>query len=117
MSKDYNYKNYFSISEAMKIHNTIMPEPKFTLLDYNLLCLVKSFYEAGQFFYMSNDQLAALFFSCEKTVRSSINRLCAAGFLKKDLIDNNRLKGRYLIYQDNKVERFISEMQLAIKSS
>ena len=113
MPKDYNYKNYFSISEAMKIHNTIMPGPKFTLLDYNILCLTRSFFEASQSFYMTNEQLAELFFSCEKTVRSSISRLCATGLLKKELIDNNRLKGRYLIYQPINVQRFITEMRIA----
>lgn len=115
MSKDYNYKNYFSISEAMKIYNTIMPGPKFTLLDYNLLCLVKSFNDSGNAFYMTNEQLAALFFSCEKTVRSSISRLCAAGLIKKELIDNNRLKGRYLIYQPEAMQKFISEMKFSGK--
>ena len=113
MSKDYNYKNYFNISEAMKIHNTIMPGPKFTLLDYNILCLARSFFEASQNFYMTNEQLAELFFSCEKTVRSSISRLCAAGLITKELIDNNRLKGRYLIYQSTNVQRFITEMHIA----
>lgn len=62
---------------------------------------------------MTNEQLADLFFSCEKTVRSSISRLCAAGLLKKELIDNNRLKGRYLIYQSINVQRFITEMRIA----
>lgn len=110
MSKNYNYQNHFNISEAMQTHNTIMPGQKFTLLDYNLLCLVKSFYASGNDFYMSNDQLASLFFSCEKTVRTSINRLCSFGFLEKQNIDNNRLKGRYLIYKHENVERFINEM-------
>ena len=113
MSKDYNYKNYFSISEAMKIHNAIMPGPKFTLLDYNILCLARSFFDAGKQFYMSNDQLAQLFFSCEKTVRSSISRLCSAGLLDKKLIENNRLKGRYLIYRPENVQRFITDMRIA----
>lgn len=114
MVKDYNFKNYFSISEAMTISNAIMPGPKFTLLDYNLICLAKSFHEAGKQFYMTNDQLASLLFSCEKTIRSSINRLCAAGLLKKEFIDNNRLKGRYLIYQSDRINSFISEMKMAI---
>ena len=112
MSKDYNYKNYYSISEAMKIHNNIMPGPKFTLLDYNILCLVRSFYESNQKFYMSNEQLAELFFSCEKTVRSSIKRLEDSWFITKELIDGNRRKGRYLYYQKDVVEKFITDMQL-----
>lgn len=113
MSKNYTYKNYFNISEAMVTHNNTMPGPKFTLLDYNILCLVKSFHESKSKFYMSNEQLAAQLFSCEKTVRTSIKRLCAAGLLQKDYIDNNRLKGRYLTYQPDNVEKFITDMQSA----
>ena len=115
MAKDYNYKNYFNLSEAMHIYNTIMPNPKFTLLDYNLLCLIRSFADNNQQFYMTNDQLAKLFLSCEKTVRSSIKRLCDAQLISKANIDGNRLKGRYLIYNPDKVAVFISEMQLAAK--
>ena len=113
MSKDYHYKNYFSISDAMHTSNTIMPGPKFTLLDYNLLCLAKSFYDSGKRLYMSNDQLAKALFSSERSIRYSIDRLCAQKLLSKEFIDNNRLKGRYLIYQNNNVKQFISQMHLA----
>ena len=97
----------------MQTHNLIMPGSKFTLLDYNIICLVKSFNETGNCFYMSNEQLAQEFFSCEKTVRSSIKRLCEHNLLRKEYIDNNRLKGRYLIYQDDQVQRFVSDMDIA----
>ena len=97
----------------MQTHNSIMPGAKFTLLDYNLLCLVKSFNETGNSFYMSNDQLASELFSCEKTVRSSIKRLCEHQLLKKEYIEGNRLKGRYLIYQEEAVNKFIAAMQMA----
>ena len=113
MGKNYNYQNHSYIAQAMQTHNSIMPGPKFTLLDYNILCLVKSFNETGNCFYMSNEQLAKEFFSCEKTVRSSIKRLCEHGLLKKEYIENNRLKGRYLTYQEDAVQRFVSEMECA----
>lgn len=113
MAKDYNYKNYFRISEAMRIHNTIMPGPKFTLLDFNILCLIKSFHVSGKKFYITNDQLAKQFLSSEKTIRTSIDRLCAAQLIKKELIDGNRHKGRYLTYQKDKVDTFVNEMRLA----
>ena len=116
MGKNYNYQNHSQIGQAMQTHNSIMPGPKFTLLDYNLLCLVKSFNETGNCFYMSNDQLANELFSCEKTIRSSVKRLCEHKLLKKEYIENNRLKGRYLIYQEDNVQRFISEMSLAAAS-
>lgn len=113
MSKEYNYKNFPHIAKAMKTHNTLMPGPNFTLVDFNILCLVKSFHTSGKKFYITNDQLADQLLSTEKTVRTAIKRLCDAQLLKKELIDGNRLKGRYLIYQPNKVEIFIKEMQLA----
>ena len=101
----------------MQIHNSIMPGPKFTLLDYNILCLVKSFNETGNCFYMSNDHLAKELFSCEKTVRSSIKRLCEYKLLRKEYIENNRLKGRYLTYQEDQVQHFVSDMQLASQNT
>lgn len=113
MGKTYNYQNHSYIGQAMQIHNSIMPGPKFTLLDYNILCLVKSFNETGNSFYMSNDQLAKELFSCEKTIRSSIKRLCEYKLLKKEYIENNRLKGRYLIYQEENVNKLVSEMKIA----
>lgn len=112
MYKDFHYKNYSSICEAMRIHNNIMPGETFTLIDYNLLCLVKSFYDSGKKFYMTNDQIASMLFACEKTIRTSIKRLCSFGFIEKQNIDNNRLKGRYLIYHPEKVEQFINNMRL-----
>ena len=102
MKNDYNYKNYFSISDAMYTNNTVMFGTKFTLLDYNLLCLVKSFYDAGKKFYMTNEQLAKTFLSSERTIRY---------FISREYIDNNRLKGRYLIYQPNNVHEFVKRMQ------
>ena len=116
MSKNYSYKNYFNIINAMQTYNTIMPGKKFTLLDANLLCIVKSFHESNNKFYMSNEQLSKLLFSCEKTVRTSINRLCDAQLLKKEYMDGHKFKGRYLIYQDQNMEKFIAEMQFAAKN-
>jgi hypothetical protein len=110
MSKDFHYKNYYSLNEAFQIYNNIMPGEKFTLIDYNILSLARSFHDSGQKFYMSNDQLAAMFYACEKTIRSSINRLCKFRFLEKQNIDNNRLKGRYLIYHPWEVQTFITKM-------
>ena len=115
MSKDFHYKNYYSLNEAFQIYNNIMPGEKFTLIDYNILSLVRSFHDSGQKFYMSNDQLAAMFYACEKTIRSSINRLCKFGFVTKQNIDNNRLKGRYLIYNYDKVQEFINGMKSEVK--
>jgi hypothetical protein len=115
MAKDFHYKNYYSLNEAFQIYNNIMPGERFTLIDYNILSLARSFYDSGKDFYMSNDQLAAMFYACEKTIRSSINRLCTFEFLTKQNIDNNRLKGRYLIYNATKVQTFIGQMHNEVK--
>lgn len=107
MAKDFYYKNYSSINTAMRIHNNIMPGETFTLIDYNLLCFAKSFYDSGQQLYMTNEQLATQLFACEKTIRNSINRLCRFGFLKKEKI----FKNRCLVYQPQTVEKFILDMK------
>ena len=109
MAAEYSYKNFFNISEAMRIYNRLMPGPKFTLTDFNILCLVRSFNSSGSQFYMSNDQLADILLATEKTIRTSINRLCDAGLIKKELISS---KGRYLTYQSDNVNTFIKEMKL-----
>lgn len=111
MFKDFHYKNYYSLNEAFQIYNNIMPGEKFTLIDYNILSLARSFHDSGQKFYMTNDQLAAMFYACEKTIRSSINRLCKFGLLEKQNIDNNRLKGRYLVYHQEQVQAFVDRMR------
>lgn len=115
MARDSNYQNHSKISEAMHIHNTIMPGPKFTLLDFNILCLVKSFYSSGAKCYITNAQLATQLLSSEKTVRRSIDRLCEAKLIRKELINGKRSNGRYLIYQSKQVNTFITEMRLAAK--
>lgn len=115
MVKEYNYRNYSKISEAMRIHNTIMPGDKFTLVDFNLLCLIKSFHSSGNKFYITNAQLANQLLSCERTIRTSIDRLCAAELIKKELINGKRNNGRYLIYLPDNVDTFIAEMHLAEK--
>ena len=104
MDKEYSYINYFSIANAMNRSHY-----KFTLLDFNILCLVKSFYKSEKDFYMSNEQISNLMFSCEKTVRTSIKRLCEAGLLKKQYIKNNKFNGRKLIYQEHNVNCLVSK--------
>jgi predicted transcriptional regulator len=86
---------------------------KFTLLDFNLLCLIKSFNSAGNKFYITNEQLANQLLTSEKSIRRSIDRLCASELIKKELINGKRNNGRYLIYLSDNVDTFIAEMRLA----
>lgn len=109
MKQNYSYRNYPYIGKAMKAHNNITTGTKFTLMDFNILCFVKSFHDAGQKFYINNEQLANSLVSCEKTVRNSINRLCKFGFLEKKQMNNSTFHGRYLIYNDQAVNKFIEE--------
>lgn len=109
MKQNYSYRNYPYIGKAMKDHNNITTGTKFTLMDFNILCFVKSFHDAGQKFYINNEQLANSLVSCEKTVRTSINRLCKFGFITKEYIHNSKFNGRYLTYNDQAVNKFIEE--------
>ena len=52
MYKDFYYKNYASLNEAMRIHNKIMPGEKFNYIDYGLLSLIRSFYDSKKDFYI-----------------------------------------------------------------
>lgn len=114
MAEEHYYKLDLKIGEAMKIHNDIMPEDKFTLLDLNILCHAKSFHEKGYTLYMTNKQLGDCLFATEKTVQTSVNRLCAAGLLtkeytyKKNEVTKKVARKRKLIYQADAVQRFMS---------
>ena len=100
------------LGKAMKTHNNIMPGDKFTLLDLNILCLAKSFSNTGNKLYMTNKQLGEYFMATEKTVQTSINRLCAAGFIDKEhFYAAYGVKKRNLIYNDWAVQKFLSELQ------
>ena len=111
MNKTYSYKIYPYIAEAMKTHNTIMPGPRFTLTDLSILCLARSFHDSGQKFFMTNEQLAQYMLSTDKTIRTSVDRLCDAGLLKKKYMTGAKSKGRYLIYNTKKVDAFVEEMR------
>lgn len=99
------------LGNAMKIHNNIIPEDKFTLLDLSILCLARSFSNTGNKFYMTNKQLGDYLMATEKTVQTSINRLCAAGFILKEQFYAFGIKKRNLVYNAQAVQNFVSKMQ------
>lgn len=107
MRDNSNYRNYPIIAEAMKAHNNTMPGVKFNLIDYNILCLVKSYNDAGNTFYMSNEKLGDQLISCEKTVRVSIKRLCDAGLITK----HKKPGSRILILNESNLEEFLADME------
>lgn len=99
------------LGNAMKIHNNIIPENNFTLLDLSILCLTKSFANTGHKCYMTNKQLGDYLMATEKTVQTSINRLCTAGFISKEQFYAYGTKKRNLIYNASAVQNFITKMQ------
>ena len=64
---------------------------------------------------MTCKQLGEYFLATEKTVQVSINRLCAAGFLVNEPFYMNKNKRRNLIYQQDAVKKFISDMHEEIR--
>lgn len=110
MSKDFHFKIYSSLLTAAHINNTIMTDPKITMLDCNILCLVRSFHDSGLQCYMTNEQLAKIFLTSERTVKTSLNRLYWRGF-----ITSAGTKKRILQYNADQVNAFIQEMIIRCK--
>lgn len=103
--KDFHYKVYSSLLNAAHINNTTRTDSKLSVLDCNILCLVRSFYEAKKPCYMTNEQLAKTFLVTEKTIKTSLTKLYWRGFLT-----TNGTKMRVLTYQPDKVNEFINKM-------
>ena len=111
MTKDFHFKVYSNLLAAAHINNTTMMDDKLTILDCNILCLVKSFHDSDRECYMTNEQLARTFLSCERTIKSSLKRLYWRGFLKHSM----SAKKRTLVYQPEEVDKFIQKMLLQCK--
>lgn len=116
MTKDFHYKVYSNILTAAHINNTIMTDPKISMLDCNLLCLIRSFHDSSKQCYMTNEQLAKTFLSCEKTIKTALNRLYWRNFIKREEVNQDGTKKRILIYQPQEVNKFIQNMLAAGKN-
>lgn len=116
MGKNFHYKVYTDILSAARIHNRIMPGDKMSLLDCNMLCLVRSFHDSKKQCYMTNEQLANTFLACERTIKSSLNRLYWQGLISHQEIIINGVKKRIIKYEPEKVAEFIQEMLSAGKN-
>lgn len=79
-----------------------------TLLDGALLCLVKSFQDKGQKFYISNKELAKLFASNESTIQRSLNRLLKMKLLSAEKIYHGQTPRRYLTYNEWALQDFMA---------
>jgi len=105
----YNFQIHSDIMYAINRHNAIMCEERFTLLDANILCLIKSFNDNNQKFYMSNQELKQLFISDPGTIQRSIDRLIRKGLIKKEIEYADMRKKRYLTYQRDAVDSLINQ--------
>ena len=81
MFKDFHFKIYSSLLRAAHTNNTTTTDPKITMLDCNILCLVRSFHDSNKKCYITNEQLAQIFLTSEKTIKTSLTRLYWRGFI------------------------------------
>lgn len=107
-SKQYSFLIQSDIMHAITNHNNIMPGERMTLLDGIILCLVKSFQDKKQKFYMSNKEIGKLCASNESTIQRSINRLLSMGLLHAEKIYYGQQPRRYLTYNEWTLQEFIS---------
>lgn len=107
---DYNFSMRSDIMHAISRHKAIeCNKSKWGILDGAILCLVKSFSDNGQEFYMSNKQLGNLFAADPGTVQRAIDRLTDEGLLTKEKGYHNATPYRKLIYQYDAVKKFIAQ--------
>jgi predicted transcriptional regulator len=101
----YNFQMQSNILYALNKHNELVPTPHLTILDAAILSLSKSFFETGNKLFMSNKELGRLLLADPGTVQRSIDRLMAAGLLKKEKEYIGGKPRRYLLYQSDAVQR------------
>lgn len=104
----YSFLIQSDIMHAITQHNNIMPGERMTLLDGILLCLIKSFQDKNQKFYMSNKEIGKLCASNESTVQRSINKLVSMGLIHSEKIYCGQQPRRYLTYNEWTLQEFIS---------
>lgn len=106
--KSYSFLIQSEIMHAITRHNNIAPGDRMTLLDGAILCLVKSFQDKNQKFYMSNKEIGKLCASNESTVQRSINRLLSMQLLQAEKIYFGQQPRRYLTYNSWTLQDFIA---------
>lgn len=104
---DYTYLTHTNISYAMDKYNKIMPGTKFKIIDSCILNIVKSFSENNAQFFMSNEELGRITLSNASTVQRSVDRLVAAGLLKKENTYAAGKPQRILVYQKSNVQKLL----------
>ena len=108
--KNYNYTIYTEITRAFSKYNRLVADHKtrLTILDANILSLLKSFARAKAQFYMSNKELGEIMISDPTTIQRSINRLIAVGLVKKETMYMGQKPQRILTYQEQAIKNIIN---------
>ena len=104
----YGFLFRSEIMYAINKHNNIMPGDRMTLIDGVILCLIQSFQDNNQKFYMSNKEIGKLCASNESTVQRSINRLISMKLLESEKIYFGQQPRRYLTCNKDVLQKFIN---------
>lgn len=101
-----SYKYNLRLSTAMAKWNESNNTPHFSILDCSILCVINSgLHEACA----TDEELSRLLITSTRTIQRVIDKLCAFGFITKQIIYNNKQKKRKLIIQHNTINNFIAE--------
>lgn len=82
--------NYMKTSEMLHAYSALRPECEFSTMDLSVLHIVMKYHKLHKPMSLTNNEMADVLFASEKTVRNSINHLCAAGIIEKHKIGNRR---------------------------
>ena len=104
----YNFTLHIDIMYAINNHNNLIPGDKLTFLDGALICLIKSFQDHDQKFFVSNKELGRIFVANESTIQRSINKLTNMGLLHSEKIYSGQLPRRYLTYSEAKLQELLN---------
>lgn len=103
-----------SIVDAMIISNTLDKQngekEKFNLIDAHIISVVHSYDFSNNTCFASNKYFANCLFTTEPTIQKSINKLCDLNFISKKISYKDGLRHRVLIYNEDVVEKFKTEM-------
>ena len=107
MAKNYNFSIYTDILYALDYSNKTMPNSHFNILDASILCLIKSFNDKKQQFYMSNKELSTIFLSDPTTIQRSLKRLTSSGLVTSRKEHNGKTPRRYLSYNKEVIDSLV----------
>lgn len=100
-----------SIVEAMLTSNALNNlKEKFTLIDAHIMSIVHEHWCSGGRCIMLNNYFAVRTFTTKATIQKSINKLCKLNFISKKIQYINGERHRVIIYNQDIVEEFKSQI-------